>query len=49
MVEQDTRYPLTSALVAEAIAERLGDENAHDMLIAMLREFHREPTAEDIA
>jgi Arc/MetJ-type ribon-helix-helix transcriptional regulator len=50
LVEQDAgRYPSMSAFVAEAIADRLGDEYAHEMLITMLREIHGEPTADDIA
>lgn len=50
LVEQDaSRYPSMSAFVTEAIADRLGDEYAHEMLITMLRELHGEPTAEDIA
>jgi len=50
LVEQDaTRYPSMSAFVADAIADRLGDEDALEMLIATVRELDGEPTAEDIA
>jgi len=50
MVEQEpARYPSMSAFVAEAIAERLADEHAHELLIAMLKAEDGEPTAEDIA
>jgi Arc/MetJ-type ribon-helix-helix transcriptional regulator len=49
MAEQPSAYPSVSAFVAEAIAERLADAEAHHMLVGVLRELGGEPTAEDVA
>lgn len=47
--ERPSEYPTVSAFVSAAVAEKLGNEDAHDMLLAVLREEGSEPTEEDRA
>lgn len=46
---REGRYPSVSAFVTEAIRERLAEADAHDMVVAVLRQIGGEPTAADRA
>ncbi|MGH8905869.1 MAG: hypothetical protein ACRD0K_05005 [Egibacteraceae bacterium] len=49
MADDPAAYPTVSAFVSRAIADRLADEEAHRMLLAVLREQAGEPDEEDRA
>jgi len=46
---REGRYPPASSFVTEAVRERLAEADAHDMLVAVLRQIGGEPTDADRA
>jgi Arc/MetJ-type ribon-helix-helix transcriptional regulator len=49
MAEDPSAYPSVSAFVGEAIADRLANAEAHQMLVAVLRDLGGEPSDDDRA
>lgn len=47
IADDPARYPSMSAFVAAAVDERLSEEQAHRMLLKVLRENGGEPTGDD--
>ncbi len=47
MVSEPAQYPSMSTFVADAVAERLSDAEAHRVLLSVLGDLGGEPTDED--